>query len=376
MRPAFAGGSIVLAMSSADFVPDKAGVLFFSRGRGYGHAIPDIEIARALMALRGDIDLRMVSYASGAKAIANAGLPLIELELPELNPITLTTVLAAKLIGWLRPTLVIAHEEFPAMPAAKIFDVPAVFLTDWFIEPDTYPMHALQFADAVFFLDDEGIYKEPAFLKGRVEYLGRFQRDFAYTRQDRPKARRELGIAEDAFVVSVLPGRFNTEARAPIADPVLQAFDQLSLPAKHLIWVAGDDAPTLRARTANRPDITVLDFDPQIDRIMVAADVAITKATRKTTLELESLGIPQIALSSGVNHIDDHRATRVAGLRLLKTESLTPAGLARQIFTATQAQITTPSPCKHTTPESLARELAGVTKQARRNAETGPTASR
>jgi predicted glycosyltransferase len=313
MRPASAGGSIVLAMASAGFHPGKNGVLFFSRGRGYGHAIPDIEIARALLALRDDIDLRMVSYASGAKAIANAGLPLIELELPELNPITLTTVLAAKLIGWLRPTLVIAHEEFPAMPAAKIFDVPAVFLTDWFIEPDTYPMNALQFADAVFFLDDEGIYEEPAFLKGRVEYLGRFQRAFTYTRQDRPKARRELGIAEDTFVVALLPGRFNTEARAPIADLVLQAFDQLAVPAKHLIWVAGEDAPVLRTRTANRPDVTILDFEPQIDRIMAAADVAITKTTRKTTLELESLGIPQIALCYGLNPIDEKRLQIVEG---------------------------------------------------------------
>lgn len=317
MHPAFAGGSIVLAMASAGFQPGKNGVLFFSRGRGYCHAIPDIEIARALLALRDDVDLRMVSYASGAKAIANAGLPLIELELPELNPITLTTVLAAKLIGWLRPTLVIAHEEFPAMPAAKIFDVPAVFLTDWFLEPDTYPMHALQFADAVYFLDDHGIYEEPPFLKGRVEYLGRLQRAFAYTRQDRPKAREELGIVADALVVAVLPGRFNTEAHAPIADLVLQAFDQLSVPTKHLLWVAGDDAPTLRARTANRPDITILDFEPQIDRVMVAADVAITKANRKTVLELESFGIPQIALAFGLNPIDEKRAKHVSGLTLL-----------------------------------------------------------
>jgi predicted glycosyltransferase len=237
-------------------------------------------------------------------------------------------------------------------------------------------MHALQFADAVFFLDDEGIYEEPSFLRGRVQYLGRLQRAFTYTRQDRLKARGELGIVADALVVAVLPGRFNTEARAPIADLVLQAYDQLAVPAKHLIWVAGDDAPTLRARTANRPDVTILDFEPQIDRIMAAADVAITKTTRKTTLELESLGIPQIAISSGVNPIDDHRAARVAGLRLLKTESLTPAGLASQIFAVAQAPSPTSSAYKRTTPDALARELAGVTKQARRNAETGPTASR
>ncbi len=39
------------------FDPDKKKILFFSRGRGRGHAIPDVQIADEILARRDDIDI-------------------------------------------------------------------------------------------------------------------------------------------------------------------------------------------------------------------------------------------------------------------------------------------------------------------------------
>jgi len=301
-------------MAFPHFDDGKKGILFFSRGRGRGHAIPDIEIVKELLEQREDVQVHFVSYGTGARTIEEFGLPLIDLGLPEMNPMTETTVLAGKLIGWLNPDLVVAHEEFGAMPAAKIFDKPTMFLTDWFVEPEKSSMQGLKFADEILFLDEPGIYEEPPWVKDKVKYLGPFVREFQYSLKDRDRARQELRIPLDATVVSVLPGGWATEARAPIADLVLEAYDRLPESPKRLIWVAGDDLELLEKKTQGRDDVILRDYDWEIDRIMVATDVAVTKATRKTSLELESLGIASVALCPGLNPIDDARALRADSL--------------------------------------------------------------
>ena len=41
-------------------------ILFFSRGRGRGHAIPDMQIAKELERQDSEIEIRFVSYGTGA----------------------------------------------------------------------------------------------------------------------------------------------------------------------------------------------------------------------------------------------------------------------------------------------------------------------
>ena len=296
-------------MPFPEFDRDKRKVLFFSRGRGRGHAIPDIEIVRQLERLRNDVQVRFVSYGTGARTIEEFRLPLIDMGLPELNSYVDTTVLAGKLIAWLAPDLVVSHEEFAALPAAKIFDKPTVLITDWFTDPEKYSMQSLRFADRIIFIDKRGIYAEPPWVKGKVRYVGPVLRKFEYRRRDRARARRELGITKDATVISVLPGSW-TEEMVPIYDVVIAAFDKLRASPKHLIWLAGADHELLAAKTAGRGDVTVIERDWQIDRLMVASNLAITKANRKTVVELEYLGIPSISLSPNQNPIDDNRALR------------------------------------------------------------------
>ncbi len=321
-------------MGTPEFDPAKRKLLFFCRGRGRGHAVPDIEITEQLLRLDNGIDVRFVSYGTGAATLLERGFSVVDLRLPEVNSLLDVIVLSTKVIAWLKPDLVVAHEEFGALPAAKVFDLPAIFITDWFADQDRIIMSALRFADQILFIDRKPVTPEPVQAKGKVTYVGPILRRFEYSRADRGRARRELGLDEDATVVCVLPSGYATEARAPIANLVLEAFDQLDAESKRLLWLAGEDTPTIEALTQNRLDILVIERDWQIDRIMAASDVAITKGTRKTAAELESIGITSIVLSPGSNPIDDARAKARPGVTFRRIGELQPEGLALDLAEA------------------------------------------
>jgi hypothetical protein len=312
-------------MAFPEFDPGKRKLLFFSRGRGRGHAVPDVEIVRELLKLRDDVDVRFVSYGTGATAIGELGFSVIDLGLPDDNGFSDTLVLAGQVIGWLGPDLVVAHEEFAALPAAKIFDRETLFLTDWFIEAGDLRMDLLRFANRILFLDDPGIYEEPPCVQERVDYLGPIVRAFQYGRQDRAKARQELGIPQDAFVAGIFPGS-HPEQREPIIDLVIEAVSRL--PQARLHWVGGPDADLMHQLAAKHENLHFCPLSRQIDRDYVACDVAITKANRKSVLELEVLGIRSVSLTHRYNRIDDRRAATFQNTKLLDAKTTTPEELA------------------------------------------------
>lgn len=305
-------------------------ILFFSRGRGRGHAVADIEIGRQLAALRDDVQILFVSYGSGARTFREHGTPVVDLGLPDANGIAATTVLAGRLAGRLRPDLVVAHEEFAALPAARIFDTKTVMITDFFDESGKFSTESLWFADHVLFLDRRGVFAEPPSAAGKVRYLGPQLRKFGYRRRARLRARRELGIPADLTVIAVFPGSW-TEAMAPLARPLLAAFDRLSPPAKHLLWLAGLDRDRIAGLTAGRRDVTVLETDWQIDRLMAASDLAITKTNRMTVRELAALGIRTLSVSYGLNPVDEHCIRPLRSNRTIPIAELSVRTLKRSL---------------------------------------------
>src|SRR6185436_12342936 len=140
-------------MSFPEFDPDRKKVILFSRGRGSGHAVADMQIASELFELRPDVQIRFVSYGAGAKTLRERDVPVIDLGLPDANSIAATTVLTGRVIGRLQPDLVVAHEEFSALPSAKIFGKRTALITDFFGEAGTFSTESLWFADHVLFLD-------------------------------------------------------------------------------------------------------------------------------------------------------------------------------------------------------------------------------
>lgn len=132
------------------------GIAFFSRGRGRGHAVPDMAIAEAMKLLISDLDIRFISYSSGAAAFRSRGYDVIDMGMPADPQLFDMIVHEARIIGLLQPRLVIAHEEFAALPTAEIFQIPSVFITDFFLDPSSLPISALRYAAEVIFTGEDG----------------------------------------------------------------------------------------------------------------------------------------------------------------------------------------------------------------------------
>jgi hypothetical protein len=239
--------------------------------------------------------------------------------------------------------LVLCHEEFAAAPAAKVFGLPTVFLIDWFAGPEHLWMQCLNYADEIVFIDEPGIFTVPHYIaKGTVHYVGPLIRKFAYSRADRDRARRELGLNSD-IVVSILPGRWATEERAPIFDLVMPAFRALACQRKTLLWIADQDYEDLARRADNCADVVIKRVDWQIDRLMVASNLSITKANRKTCIELAALGIPSISLSYGLNAMDDIRVEKIATNIHLNAKRMDSAALATHMTRLLEVDAVTPN---------------------------------
>ena len=279
-------------------MPGRSTILYFSRGNGRAHAITDMAILKVLGILRGDLKFLVVSHATGADTFRRNGCQVLDLGLQELPPILDPLVSVGKIIERIKPGAIVSHEGFTVLPAAKVFDLPALLITHWFIYPYHPSMLAMDYADKVVFVEESGLFEEPPNVRGKVDYVGPAVRRFSYTRNDRGRARRELGFSDNGLILLVIQGS-SPEDWAPVLDPVASAFHKLKRKEKHLIWLAGADYSNISSRLKERPNVTVKEVDWQIDRLMVASDLVITKATYNTTIELTALGVPSIAILSG-----------------------------------------------------------------------------
>ena len=112
--------------------PIHAKSSFFSRGRGRGHAIPDMAIADQLTRVWPELELHFVSYSTGADTFRRRGLTVIDMSLPEENPFFSTLIRCKALIDEWKPDFIVSHEEFSAMVAASMAGVKSIFLSAWF----------------------------------------------------------------------------------------------------------------------------------------------------------------------------------------------------------------------------------------------------
>ena len=322
-------------------------LFFFSRGKGRGHAILDAAIANELVVLEPKLDVTFVSYDVGAATLKDLGQNVIDLELPEDNPLWETVLRISPLLQGQRPALVVSHEEFCVPPLSKVFGFPVVFLTDCFMNPDSIEMQALRYADRVLFLDDRGIYDEPPYLASEVSYLGCVLRPLDSGGTDKVQSRCALGLPADSTVILVSPGGagMHSEARAPLFDLVLGAYDTLDVGEKRLLWVAGEpDYSALVEKSRHRHDLMILKPHYNFTPTIMAADVVITKGNRLPLFECEALGIPSISISYGHNLVEDSRVSRIQtnvalrgrgldelALRNYMVEALARAGEIRQM---------------------------------------------
>jgi hypothetical protein len=304
-------------------------ILFFSRGRGKGHAIPDAAIMESVRNLDDKIGWQFVSYGTGASTLVELGYSVKDLQLPDDNPFHETLIRACKVIYEFSPGIVVSHEEFSAVLGARICGIPAIFLTDWFGNENHIIMQTLTYAESVIFLGERGIFDEPSYLKDKITYVGPIVRDFRYHKNDRDRARQELGIHDDLTVVAVLPGGWANEQRAPVLDLLLPAFQVLPRARKLLCWVAGDDLEFLSDRIKGMHNVLVLKKAWPIEQLMVASDLVVTKGNRITIMEASALGLPSISLSHGLNPVEDFIVPRIKSNLPLRVKGISSDFLAR-----------------------------------------------
>lgn len=289
-------------------------VLFFSRGKGRGHAIPDAAIANELVKVEPRIEITFVSYSVGAATLKDLGQEVIDLRLPEDNSLWETALPALSLLRERRPALVVSHEEFCIPPLSQALGVPVVFLTDWFANAESVWMQALKYADQIIFLDDPGIYDEPPYLAGKVLYVGYVLRSLETEGTNQTQSRSALGLPADSTIILVSPGgaKIHSETHAPLFDLILGAYDLLPAGQRRLLWVVGEpDYSSLIEKSLERQDLVILKPHYNFTPTIMAADIVITKGNRLPLFECEVLGIPSISISYGNNPVDDYRVSHI-----------------------------------------------------------------
>lgn len=305
-------------------------VAFCSRGRGRGHAVPDMAILDEWRKVNHRINPCWISYGTGAATLRACGREVIDLNLSDKNPFLETLIRLTPVLASVRPDLVISHEEFAAVVSAQLLGIPALCITDYFLKPEHLWMQALQYADEIIFIDEPGHFDAPTFLEPKVFYTGVFSRLSEASLCPKGLARKHLGIPEDTAVLIVFSGNWS-ENQVPVADLVFSAFEKLPFRRKIMRWFAGSDANELKRRLPSTHGIDVVEFEPQIEPWLSACDVAITKGTRKIAIELWCCGILSISLSPCLNSIDDVRIGAVNSDIHLEARETDPSLLARTI---------------------------------------------
>jgi hypothetical protein len=303
-------------------------ILFFSRGRGHGHAIPDMAIADALRARSPTTEIRFASYSTGLATLRAADRPALDLGLPEANPFVATLLACSEAIQRESPDVVLAHEEFAAVVAARLAGVPNAFLSAWLPPDRTIHAEALAHADAIILLENPGFFPVPASLRVRPVYAGPVLRPMSYTVRDRAALREHWGWNRETFAVAVVPGGASPDAQAPMADLVLSAFHQLPQAEKRLVWVASGDYDRMAARLDGQRDVSVQKFVNPIEKLLGACDLVVTKGTRGITLDAAAVGIPSLSISHGQNPVDDVLVPRMRTNVALVAGALDPDILA------------------------------------------------
>jgi hypothetical protein len=275
----------------------------FSRGRGFGHAIPDMDIVAEIGKMDRAIDVHFASYATDASVLEAKGHKLTNLNLPENNAFVETLVASHRLITESKPDVIVAHEEFSAIVAARLTGVPSIFISAWLPPAGSIGAESLLSASSILVIDVPGLFPVPTGTTAHVHYSGPILRKMKYTWKDRLVLRRENGIPDEALAILVVPGGWASEERSPIVETVFSAYAMLTRAPKHLIWLAGKDTESIKQRAAasGLGGVTVLPHCDPIERVMAACDVVITKGTRGITMDATSVGVPSISLSPGLN---------------------------------------------------------------------------
>lgn len=345
----------------------KTTVLFFSRGRGHGHAIPDDALTRELELLP-DISVRLASYGTGLRTLSGLGHDAYPLNIEETAPFLDVVISTRQAIDALQPDVVIAHEEFAAVFSAYTAGIPAIFISAWLPLQNSVNREALRFASSIVVLGEPGLFSAPAGAP-KPQYAGSLHRKMAVGRDQRGLVRAELGLDESEFIFVVVTGGAAAERDSPLASLIFGAYEACGFAEKRLYWLSNKDAAYIKANYSHLPNVTALPFYSPIEKLLLAADVILTKGTRGITLDAAALGVPSISISHGNNPIDDLLVPRIKNNVALSASALDPEALLYHIRKVRSARETAVEVSPNV--DAIASRIASEVRKLNIKSDTG-----
>lgn len=311
-------------------------VLFFSRGRGFGHASPDLAIGRALRrTAAGNLRISYASYSSGGYLLSRTNEEFYDMGLPlDDNPYTETLIACFNCLQEMQPDIVLVHEEFAAIVAAAALRRPSIFISDWMPSPGGLAAASLAHADMIVVFEHPGVFNTRYRLKSNPLYLGRFCRSTRFSRKDRDAIRAKFEVPFDAVLVVACPGSGLSEDQSPLVPLLLPAFEELSVIQKRLLWITKRDFEYVERIASSFADVRVTQYVDDLQEILAASDVVVTRGSHVTLVEAAAMGVPTIAISHAVNPMDDMLGARIKSNLVLNARSLDASTLSSYMCTA------------------------------------------
>ncbi len=283
-------------------------ILFAGGGTG-GHLYPGLAIARALKALRPDVEVMFVGATRGVErdVLPTTGFPYLLLDLhplyrtrPWLNFRTLRGFASAwralgRLVREVRPALVVGTGGYASgatLAYAITHDIPVAIQ-----EQNSYPglttRLASRFAREIYL----GYGEAASFLRPRqgawVGETGNPIEPPPETTPDRRSARREWGFPESGGNVLLV---FGGSQGSRAINAAMRDWIRRGLPEHvYVIWGTGrtgyDDVQSLES-----PKVRIAQYLSPITDAYAASDLALTRAGALTSAELNAWGIPSVLI--------------------------------------------------------------------------------
>lgn len=259
-----------------------------------GHAMRDMLIADELRKICPDVELRFASYADGWKALNLHNVQAIDLGLPPMGNLHERIPRIGKLFTDEPPDFVIVDEELFALPLCAVFNIPAVFITNWLVSEETVSYISLLLnAQCILVTDMEDAFMPPSWLEKRVHFVGPICR--LEPQDDKVAIRRSLGLDNRRRLVLISAGG------SDVSDVVYfgtcaYALSRIREPL-NVLAVAGPWYRLLEPlQYAWAVSIQFTDYVPQLTRYIAASDFVITRGGHSMLWELALHGIPSICI--------------------------------------------------------------------------------
>jgi uncharacterized protein (TIGR00661 family) len=307
-------------------------VLFMTCGIGIGHISRDIALAKRLE--EENIEIAFASYGSGYKILTKSGKYNIS-KLPDIQfyggdgeldikytakkSINVPFIFLksiyyeSKIIKKIKPDIIIADSHYSAPITGKILKIPCILITNELtlnfaeLYPDEkiieYVENGLKRfikdvsnqCDAIIIPDIKDSIEIPPKLKDITTFTGPFlKRNFSEI-EDKKTLRKKLGFSEDDKIILVTVGgsKFGKKLLKLIIDSAKW------VDCDKIVIVTG---PQIASDFILKSDkIVKKEFLEDIMEWMKLSDVVVSLAGHNTTMELASLGIPNILVP-----IDNH----------------------------------------------------------------------